>query len=191
MTEFDHKNSTSTSRPTLYALAARDGLYIGAAMVATFLTMVLTSSVPLLGPLSLALIFFVPYLAWRLVRRHWVRREIPTAFSAVWLTGICMFLFGGIILALGIYIILGYIMPDWMASQTLAAAQTLAANPETVDQARTIMTMVEQGLLPTPISVAVSMIWFAGFTGSLWSLTVAFIVTRSKRLRELRERFQS
>lgn len=176
----------SSQPQSLYALAARDGLIIGAVMVLTFLTLVLSSSAPLLGTVSLVLLCVTPYLIWRLIRRHWINRQIPSAFSAVWLTGICIFLFGSIILALGIYVILGMIMPDWIQTQTLLAANRLAENPSTVNEAKTIIKIIQSGQLPSPIYVAVSMIWFVGFTGSLWSLIFAFIITRSKRLMALR-----
>ncbi len=185
---YNDNNSNSSGR-SLYALAAGDGLVVGLVMAATFLSMVLTASYPLLSPLTLALICFTPYLAWRYVRKHWVARQIPSSFSAVWLTGICIFLFGAIILALGIYIILGFVFPNWIETQTLVAAERLAMTPETYEQARTIREIVRQGLLPSPISVAVSMIWFVGFTGSLWSLIFAFIATRSRRLINRREQY--
>ena len=50
-----------------------------------------------------------------------------------------------------------------------------------------VMEIIRQGLLPSPISVAVSMIWLVGFTGSLWSLVYALIATRSRRLLNLRQ----
>ncbi|MDE6395709.1 MAG: DUF4199 domain-containing protein [Muribaculaceae bacterium] len=181
--------NTYSSNRSLYALAAGDGLVVGLIMVATFLTMVLTPQYSLFGPLSLVLMCFTPYLAWRYVRKHWIARQIPSSFSAVWLTGICIFLFGAIILALGIYIILGLIFPGWIEAQTLVAAERLASAPETYEQSRTIMEILRQGLLPSPISVAVSMIWLVGFTGSLWSLIFAFIATRSRRLVSRRQEY--
>lgn len=183
----NHDQNMSNEAKSLYAHAAGDGLVVGLVMIGTFLSMVLISRYPLLSPLTLALLCFTPYLAWRYVRKHWVQRQIPSSFSAVWLTGICIYLFGAIILALGIYIILGFVFPGWIENQTLLTAQRLAADPRTFQESRMVMEIIRQGLLPSPISVAVSMIWLVGFTGSLWSLVYALIATRSRRLLNLRQ----
>lgn len=171
---------------SVYVLGAQDGLWTGLAMSIVFVLMVFTTEVPTLGLLAMAGFIAVPWMVWRFLRWRWIAREVPEQFSAVWLHGICVFLFGAIILAMAIYLTFGYIQPNWIESRTIEAARRLATQPDTANQAKKIITIVENGLLPSPIRIAVSSIWLVAFTGSLWSMIFATILTRTKHFRSKR-----
>lgn len=156
-----------------------------------FILTVLTANTPILGLPALLGYIAVPWLVWILLRRAWIRCETPTAFAAVWLHGICSFLFGGILLAVVVYVMLQYVMPGFVEDMTLRAAMRLAEDPEHVDDARKAIRIIEAGNLPSPIRIAFTSIWFAGFTGSLWSMICAAILTRTKVYRRKRDDFRA
>jgi len=158
-------------------------------MSVVFVLMVFTTEVPSLGLLAIAGFIAVPWMVWTLLRRRWTARQVPEQFSAVWLHGICTFLFGSIILALFIYLTFNYIKPGWIETQTLEAARRLAAQPDSAEEAHKIIQIVEKGLLPSPIRIAVSSIWLVAFTGSLWSMIFAAILTRTKHFRNIRRQY--
>ena len=171
---------------SVYALGARDGLWTGLAMSLVFVLFVMTADIPLLGLPAMAGFVFVPCMVWNFLRRRWVAADVPEQFAAVWLHGICIFLFGAIILAMAMYLTLNFIAPGWIEQQTIKAAMRLSTQPDAVDEARDVARIVENGLLPSPIRIAVSSIWLVAFTGSLWSMFFAAILTRTKHFRNKR-----
>lgn len=173
-------------RPSVYSLGALDGLWAGLAMSVCFICMIYSSTAPVAGLLSLAVFIVTPYLVWRLLRKAWTRGDVPGTFSAVWLHGICVFLFGSILLALVMYLTLQHFAPGWLESQTLLAAERLTADHAHQAEARQAMAIVNSGALPSPIYTAFSTIWFVAFTGSLWSMVFAAILTRTAHFRKLR-----
>lgn len=180
-------NQTPNQPRSVYSWGAEAGITVGVAMTATFLLMVMSSKVAWLSLVTPLLLLYIPYMVWLLLRKRWINGDISTQFSAAWLYGICTFLFGAIILALGIYIILSRMFPDWVITQMSLTASLLAEKPDTVELSRQITELILTGRLPSAISIAMSMMWFVGFTGSLWSMLFAAIITNSRKMRILRE----
>ena len=179
-------NMQSRASQSVYALGAADGAWAGLAMRACFVLMVLSTTMPFAGLVSLGIFLCTPFLVWRFLRRGWIDGNVPPTFSAVWLHGICIFLFGSILLALVMYLTLQHFVPGWIEQQTLLAAERLAAEPGHTEEVRQIHAIVTGGALPSPIYMAFSTIWLVAFTGSLWSMLFAAILTRSERFRKLR-----
>lgn len=168
------------SGPSVYSLGATDGFWIGLIMGLCAVCIILCVQYPFLSLPGLALFICTPFFAWMFLKRRWIEGEVPPSFSAVWLHGICIFLFGGLILALIMYVMLRFVTPNWIESQTLLTAQRLADDPETARQASTLYRIAESGQLPSAIYTAVSSIWLVAFTGSLWSMIFALILTRTR-----------
>ena len=176
---------------SVYSLGAADGLWTGLAMGFCMMFMILSTRIPFLGLVAMALVILTPWLVWRFLRRAWISGQTPPTFSAVWLHGICIFLFGSIIMALMMYISLKFLSPGWIENQTLLVVKELSANPNTLDQAKTMSRIIESGQLPSPIYVSISSIWLVAFTGSMWSMIFAAILTGTKHFKNLRNHFQS
>lgn len=179
-------NNEEQRKPSVYSLGAADGLWVGLSMGACVFCMIMASRWPALALVGLALFIGTPALAWYFLRRAWISRQVPASFSAVWLHGICIFLFGGILMALVMYVSLRFLAPGWIETQTLLTAERMAADPETSEQARLLTRIVETGNLPSDIYTSVSAIWLVAFTGSMWSMLFAFILTRFALYRKLR-----
>lgn len=170
---------------SVYAIGAGDGLWIGLTMGICMLCMIMSMRHPALSLVGLALFVVTPYLVWRFLRRGWVSGEVPPSFSAVWLHGICIFLFGGLIMALIMYVTLRYLSPGWIEMQIRMAVEQLGQTPDTAEQARTLARIADSGQLPSPIYTAVSSIWLVAFTGSMWSMVFAFVLARTARFKAL------
>lgn len=190
----------TSKQPTVYGLGASDGRWIGLAMGLCVMCMVVSADLnvtaaggsfirglaPLLQWLGLALFVGVPYAVWRMLRRGWVTGRVPATFSAVWLHGICIFLFGSLIMALIMYATLKYLSPNWIEIQTEALAAQMASEPQMSAQAGMLMEAAQSGRLPSAIYMSVTTIWLVAFTGSMWSMIFAFVLTRTHRFRKLR-----
>ena len=167
-----------SNQRSVYSIGASDGVIVGVIMGLCAASMIMSAAVPVLTLVGLALFISTPYVVWRMLRRAWLRAQVPRTFSAVWLHGICIFLFGSLIMALMMYLTLRFGQPGWIESQTLLAADRLAADPATARQAMVLHNIVDSGQLPSPIYSSISSIWLVSFTGSIWSMIFAFILTR-------------
>lgn len=180
-------NLTNIPSKSVYSIGAADGVWIGLAMGLFMLCMVLSATYPTLAFVGIFLMVAVPVAVWKFLKRAWVSGAVPATFSAVWLHGICIFLFGGIIMALITYISLKYVSPHWIETQTRLAAIQLSQDPATAEQARIITKIIDSGELPSAIYTSISSIWLVAFTGSLWSMIFAFFLTKTSRYRRMRE----
>lgn len=180
--------SDSALQRSVYSIGATDGFWVGLAMGTCVLCMITSCKIPFLSLVGLILFFVTPFIAWRFVKRGWINSLTPASFSAVWLHGICIFLFGSIIMALMMYLALKVIVPGWIEIQTSQAVALLADDPNTAHEAKVLQQIINSGELPTPIYTAVSSIWLTAFSGSMLSMIFAFILTRTAHFRNLRFR---
>ena len=176
-----------TESRSVYTLGASDGLWVGVLMGLCMFCMIMSSRLPVLSLAGIVIFLVTPFVVWRMLRRSWIRSEVPTSFSAVWLHGICIFLFGSLIMALMMYLTLKFLTPGWIENQVHLASLQLAQNVDTLEQSRMLERVIESGNLPSAIYTSVSAIWLAAFTGSMWSMIFALILTRTGFYRKLRE----
>lgn len=181
-----YSDPASGHEQSVYALGAADGLWIGLTMSLCAVCIIFMYSAPVLCVPAVGIFVATPFFAWVFQRRAWISQEVPATLSAVWLHGICMFLFGSLILALVVYICLRFIEPCWVATQLSEAARQLATDPSTAQQAMVVNRIIENGALPSAISIAVSTVWVVGFTGSMWSMIFAIILTKTRHFAVLR-----
>lgn len=178
----------NTRERSVYALGANDGFWVGLAMGVCTMCMILSARYAMAAFVGMALFLCTPYLVWRFLRRAWIEGYVPPTFSAVWLHGICIFLFGSIIMAFIMYCTLRFIEPGWIERETALAVERLLADPQTAQQGRILQKVLESGEMPSPIYTSVSSIWLVSFTGSLWSMIFSFILTKTKHFIRLREK---
>lgn len=87
------------------------------------------------------------------------------------------------------YVSLRYVVPGWIEIQTNLAIKQLMLDPETVDQAKMLNNVLESGNMPSPIYTSISSIWLVAFTGSMWGMIFALILTRIPRFTRLRVQY--
>ena len=177
-----------TSR-SVYSIGASDGLWVGLLMGICTICMIMSANYPVLSLPGLAIFIATPFVVWVFLRRGWVTGAVPATFSAVWLHGICIFLFGALIMALIMYVTLKYLSPNWIENQTLLAVNQLSMDTNTLEEAHVLRRIVESGQLPSAIYTAISSIWLVTFTGSMMSMIFAFILTKTARYNKLRANY--
>ncbi len=180
---------SDTSKPNVFRSAAEDGLVLGAAMSASFLcgacaTRMADPGVAMLMiTLSLLILAAVVVMAYRMLARDCRRWPSMRFFSAVWMHGIAMFFFGGLILCAASVVFMHFLVPTFITDNVSGAIEVYRqiGTPEATHMADTLQRMIDRRLLPTPVSVATSMIWLVTFLGSMLSLLLTPIVRATTR----------
>lgn len=183
MRDFYNDIGDENRAPGVFRRGADDGWRMGLLMSAIFLAAAYSAQVPLLGLLSLLLMIAVPVVAYLWLRRDWLKWPRMRFFSAAWMQGICLFFFGSLILALVMFVFMKYIQPDFIddsVHMAIDAYRTLGS-PEALQMADLLQQMTDKHLLPSAISLSVSMIWSVTFTGSILSMVLTFIIKLTTR----------
>lgn len=158
------------------------GALMGAMLCFLFFAVVYSSAIPVLSFLVIALLISIPFFLFWIMKR--LQRRAPDFWrlSALWMLGILIFIFGGILLAAAAYIFLQFIDPDFIHRQLGAAIDIYKQNPELVNsQTLTLLTnMYESGNIPSAIQSAMSTLWTVSFFGSILSLIEAAITSVSR-----------
>lgn len=166
--------------PSVYRRGARDGIVMAAWLVLIFLCNVAAMHLPLLGLPALILLLLTPVPAYIMMKRGYQRYPSMRFFSAVWMHGIVIFFCGSLLLAPVIYVFLRFLQPDFLMDNVLMAIDTYrqmgTQMPEAAHMANQLQTIVDNHMLPTPISLAVTSIWTITFFGSLTSMVLTFII---------------
>lgn len=169
-------------KKSIYKYASEAGLPAGlylAVMSACLLLSVKFPGLPLvLFPLALGF----PFILWMLMKR--ISREEPSynKFSSLWLGGIYTVIFGTLICMFlsAIYIVV--FEPGFVHLYVSNAIQAVESTPMADQYAPTIKLMKEAmdaHLLPSGLEFLTTMAWFTCFAGSILSLVLAFVMSRT------------
>lgn len=169
----------------LFKRGADDGFVFGLYLTALFFASAYSLTVPVLGLLGLAMMCGVPVITYYYLRKGYVKEYGTSTFSALWMQGIVMFFCGSLIMALAAYLFLRWIQPSYMMDLLISARDTYSAIDWDRGQeiADTINLMIDKHLIPTPIQVAMELLWLGVFSGSLLSILTALLVSASRRQR--------
>lgn len=168
-------NQYITSSP--YRRGAVYGVPFGLYLTALFFAISYTFDIPLLGPVSFLLMLGVPFMIYGFLRRSFVEDHGTTIYSSLWMEGIAIFFFGGMLATLVSVVYMRWIEPDFINSRIDAMIELyrqaeFSRSREAID----ILTRArEQNLIPKPIDIAIDMLWFIVFTGSLLSMLMALL----------------
>lgn len=165
---------------SVYLLGAEDGVVMGPLMTLAMVLSGASAYLPWLAIPGLLCIFAVPVAAYmRLAISH---RNAPHAmtFSALWLQGICMFFFGGLVMAAVVFVLLRWGAPDFVLRQFDAAIKIYSSmdNATAAEMADVFRKAKEAGLVPSALDVALQLLFFAVFSGSILSIIYALIIRR-------------
>lgn len=167
---------------SVYKRGAEDGLVLGPLLVAVVVLTGATTYRPWLFLPTLLLMAAVPVFVYRFLRRS--HAEQPLAgVSALWLEGICAFFFGGLIMSLAAYLCMRWFFPTFIADQFLTVIDVYSRldSPDARDVAATLQKAVDARALPTPIEMALELLYLAVLSGSLLSGLMALIIKRGRR----------
>lgn len=169
----------------LFKRGADNGFVFGLYLIALFFAIAYSLTVPLLGLVSVAMICAVPLITFFYLRKGHMCEQGTSTFSMLWMQGIVMFFCGSMILALAVYLFLTYLQPNYITDVLTMTRDTYSSIDWERGQeiADTIDLMIEKHLIPTPIQVAMEMLWIGVFSGSLLSILTALLVGATKRPR--------
>lgn len=165
---------------SVYARGADDGLYMGAYLSALMVIFGLATHYALASVAALVMMAAVPLIIFRFLKRSLAEDCGRSTFSALWLHGICIFFFGGLLMAVTIYVCLRFVQPGFLTEQmnNVIAFYLSMDDPQATEFAGTLSKMVKYGQLPSPLEIALEMVWLGVFTGSMLSMVIAYIVRR-------------
>ncbi|MDO4319166.1 MAG: DUF4199 domain-containing protein [Bacteroidales bacterium] len=168
-----------TDKPrSVYLRGAEDGLVLGPLMSLAVVLVGVTTYVPWVFFPACAALVAVPVAVYVMLRRSYAEDYGTSTISALWLHGICAFFFGGLIMAVVAYVCMRWLRPSFVADQFRAVIEIYSAAPQTEarEMAEALQKAVSARALPTPIEIALELLYAAVFTGSLLSVVMAMVV---------------
>lgn len=168
---------------SVYARGAEDGLVLGPLLsLVIVLAGVTMYSAWAFFP-TVAAMVAVPVVTYIRLRRGYAEDHGRSTLSALWLQGICGFFFGGLIMTLVAYAGMRWICPSFIADQFRTIIDTYSAidTPEARQLTDTLRRAVEARALPSPIEVALEILYGVVFTGSILSVILATAVRRPRK----------
>lgn len=153
---------------------------MGIYLTLIFLFTVLSEQFSLLSLTGLAMLCYTPFFTYRLIVKIHKKYFCTSDFASLWMLGISIFIGGSMICALCSYAYLQYIDPNFIYRQAVNAAELYKElDPDnTSGIAEVIDSLIDNNMLPTPIEVAVEMLWTTTFFGSLLSMLLSAIVRK-------------
>lgn len=153
---------------------------MGIYLTLIFLFTVLSEQFSLLSLAGLAMLCYTPFFTYRLIVKIHKKYFCTSDFASLWMLGISIFIGGSMICALCSYAYLQYIDPNFIYRQAVNAAELYKElDPDnTSGIAEVIDSLIDNNMLPTPIEVAVEMLWTTTFFGSLLSMLLSAIVRK-------------
>lgn len=175
-------NQENKKQKGLYGRAAEDGLVLGVFISILAIAMLLTARYGWLALICVAMIIALPFLVYRMMKQP-LTKGLNPGFSAIWMHGISIFIFGSLIMGLAVYLYLRVADPDYIMRTVRLAIQALRqlGGDDNIETAKKLAYMYDHHLMPTAIQMAFTAMWFAAFSGSLLSLILTYIVRRPNK----------
>lgn len=160
-----------------YKRGADDGLLFGGLLCAMFFAGVFSFKVPLLGLVSFVLMVSVPLVIYRFLRKSYVTDGYNTQLSSLWMQGIMTFACGCVLAGLVATVYLKWINPGFIIERVRETIDFYRSSgwERGEEMATVLQRMIDNRLLPGPVSMVVEMIWLGIFSGSLLSLLMALL----------------
>ena len=168
-------------RPTsVYRRGADDGLYLGPLMALAVVLTGATAYVAWLALPAIAALVAVPALVYVRLRRSYLADPMRGTLSALWLEGICAFFLGGLVMALVAYAGMRWVCPTFIPDQFRMVIEVYSSAPGegAREMAATLQRAVDARMLPTPVEMALELLYVAVFSGSLLSVVLAAVIRR-------------
>lgn len=171
-------------KKSIYKYASEAGLPAGLYLTLMSACLLLSVKMPALPILLLPLALGFPVVLWFLMRRIIQAEPSYNKFSSLWLGGIYTVIFGTMIcMFLSALYIVG-IEPGFVHLYVSQALEAMEASPMASEyQATTtlIHEALEAHILPTGLEFITTIAWFTCFSGSIISLILAFIMSRTTK----------
>lgn len=171
-------NSTQPINQSPYSRGAHYGVAFGVYLSVLFFAIAHSLTVPVLSLLSLVMMAGVPVVIYIMLRKSYLADYGKTIFSSLWMEGIAIFFFGGLIASLVSVAYMSWINPGYLYSQVDTMIELYGNTDwERGKELSDILVRAKnQHLIPTPIDLAIDMLWLIVFSGSILSMLMSLLV---------------
>ncbi|MGN0232165.1 MAG: DUF4199 domain-containing protein [Muribaculaceae bacterium] len=163
--------------------AANDGLFLGLYLSAIFMASIFSTEVLVLGHIGLLMLLALPFVGiWAIVRFSRSCQGMAQ-LSVLWMYGILLFLYASLICAIVSYLYMQYIDPDLITNQINGTIEAVEKAPAALnnDFIAQLKQLRDSHMLPSPIQIAMTMLWGTSFFGSVLSLLTAIALSIFKK----------
>lgn len=162
---------------SIYRISAENGRLLAPLMLGALVCIAMSLTHQWCSYLTLVFMLSVPFVLGRTMRRT-ITDNPSTAFSTLWLQGICTMFFGALLLSPFMYVALGWIWPDFFATQINNAAQMYQSMPDPqLQRVGTMLTnAVQQNGVPAPSHLVLETVYSIVFSGTFLSGLLALTV---------------
>ena len=181
------EKGTPTLRQMLN-LGGSCGFLLAVPMIAAAAAFFFSIDVPELslcvGPLFLAVLVLWPVLALRIVRKSPALAD----FNRMWTVGLFAFIGASLVCALFSALMLVAVKPGFIQHyvEHCIGLMRQPGIPESLSANADLMTdALKYKAIPTGMQFVESMFWFPAFLGSIYSMAVAFVVSRRGKSRQM------
>ena len=168
---------------SIYRVGAEKGAWFGIYLSVLSIMLMYGFDSVLLMYASIALFLGIPGVAYFYIRKYHVSLHCMSQFSALWMLGILIFLFGSLICGVVTYVWMQYVEPTFIYDQVQMAIKLYESVPG--ENARMLTDILKQAvenhMLPSAIDIVIEMIMLTTFVGSIISMIISAIV-RLKRV---------
>lgn len=175
-------DSSTLKSHSPYKRGADWGAWFGIYLSVLFFVTSYSVSSPVCALIGLLMIIGVPPCIYFMLRKSYVSDNGTTIFSSLWMEGISIFFFGGLIASIVAMIYMRWIDPTFFDSRidTLIDMYSSMDMQQAQDAADMLIAARDQKLLPKPIELTVDMLWLIVFSGSILSMLMSWLVQLTK-----------
>lgn len=169
-------------KKSIYKYASEAGLPAGLYLTIMSACILLSIKIQALPMLLLPLALGFPFLLWSLMKKIVKSEPAYNKFASIWLGGIYTVIFGTLICLFFSAVYVTFFEPNFVWLYVNNAITAVETSPMSADYAQTIALMREAmnaRLLPSSYEFLTTMAWFTCFTGSIISLFLALLLTKS------------
>lgn len=181
-------DSPTTKYKSTYRTSADLAPWMGAYLTLMSAALIGGLRLPALTLLLFPLALGLPVVLYLLLQRIWTAQPHLRTFSALWLCGIWLFIFGALLCGALTAAWLLLFDPSFVSDYITVTLQTIEDSPlrdQYLSEIQMMHAIRDAGATPSPMQFIFTMMWSTAFFGSLLSLAVSLMVMARGRRRTL------
>ena len=173
-------------KKNVFGRGADYGAILGMWLTVMALAWIYADKVAPLAVAGLIMAIVTPVVVYRFQSKEYVASGGKAPFADLWMLGILMFICGSLITGLVTYSVFQWLRPEFIRTQAELAAQIYESEPSLgmAEAGKILRDVIEQGALPSPIQMVMSLFWFTTFGGSVLSALTAVLARAFGRQRQ-------
>lgn len=170
--------TTSDTPKSPVRLGADRGPALGIYFIAMFLTWVLSTSMPMLSMITVAMAIAFPFLVYKILRNRNLALDTKAPLTDLWIQGIAMIAFGAILCALVSLVYFKWINPTFMVDslQRMIDLYHSTNDPSLAEMARMSQGLLDNHTMPSSSTIVWTLWLFTVTSGSLLAGLMAMLV---------------